>query len=439
MRRKGAFKSMAIIAAIAVVGLAAAVYVLMNQRLSPPITDTYRIETVLPTANGVAPGLGQPVTVSGVKVGSIVDAKVDQGLAVVGLLIQRKQLPAVYNDARATLEPITALNDMRIALDPGDQPARKLAEGGRIPLAQNQSPVSFDRVMASLDRDSRDYLQSLIVSVGAGQKGRKEDLKAAVASFWPTTKQVRRVAQGLAKRRAAISTLVSSLGQVTEAVTADDKLAQLVDGAGRTLQQVGANDASLSKTLELLPTTFAKTESTLTNVRKLTKQLPGANQDLTPVLRDAPETLNKLAELSQKVTPTVNDQLRPFLRNSQPTFSSLSRSAPSIKQAGIPLTKSLQVANYALNEFAYNPEGVKDEDGVKGSYEGALYGAAWFAHNWNSMFSTADAHGGMSRAMFVVSCYTITNALDLSDTFRQIYGKTSVCPGGVGADTSRVK
>src|SRR3712207_7284392 len=56
-----------------------------------------------------APGLGQPVEVAGVKVGTISDARLSGGRALVTLEIERHQLAAVHRDARVALQPVTPL------------------------------------------------------------------------------------------------------------------------------------------------------------------------------------------------------------------------------------------------------------------------------------------------------------------------------------------
>jgi phospholipid/cholesterol/gamma-HCH transport system substrate-binding protein len=81
-----------------------------------------------PFASGqaVSPGQGQPVTVSGVKVGEIGSVRLREGRALLRLDIDPGELPAVYRDARMSLRPKTGLNDMAVQLEPGTPPARRL-------------------------------------------------------------------------------------------------------------------------------------------------------------------------------------------------------------------------------------------------------------------------------------------------------------------------
>ena len=56
------------------------------------------------------------------------------------------------------------------------------------------------------------------------------------------------------------------------------------------------------------------------------------------------------------------------------------------------LRTSFGLLDRVANAVAYNPPG---------SEEGYLYWTAWFFHNVNSVFSSQDAHGVMTRGLFV--------------------------------------
>src|SRR5690349_18663809 len=114
-------RSLVVIVALAVVGLASAIYVIANQGTGwDPLAETYKVKAEFDEANGIA-SLGQPVNVAGVKVGSVVDADLNsEGNTVVTLRIENDQLPKVYSNASARVSPITPLGDLSIALDPGD-------------------------------------------------------------------------------------------------------------------------------------------------------------------------------------------------------------------------------------------------------------------------------------------------------------------------------
>src|SRR5882757_3117452 len=106
--RRQKLRFLAVIGILGVLGLASTFYLLREQRFPNPLRDTYTVKAQLTEADGVVAGLGQPVNVAGVKVGTIVDAQNNsKGDAVITLEIQRNELPRVRSNATMSLEPIT--------------------------------------------------------------------------------------------------------------------------------------------------------------------------------------------------------------------------------------------------------------------------------------------------------------------------------------------
>ena len=109
------------LAGVVLLGVAVGVYILSQQDLRFPLVEETpkRIEIELANALAVQPGQGQTVRVAGVEVGRIADVKLDDGVAVVGLDIEREYESLIREDATALLRPKTALKDMFVEVDPG--------------------------------------------------------------------------------------------------------------------------------------------------------------------------------------------------------------------------------------------------------------------------------------------------------------------------------
>ena len=119
------------------------------------------------TAQAVVAGQGQTIQVAGVSIGEIGKVTLKDGKAVVQMKIRKKYTP-IYRDATALLRPKTGLNDMVVALDPGNSSAGAIPEEGTLPVSQTQPAVQLDEFLAGFDADTRDYLQLL---VGGGRRG----------------------------------------------------------------------------------------------------------------------------------------------------------------------------------------------------------------------------------------------------------------------------
>ncbi|EHN11283.1 putative Mce family protein [Patulibacter medicamentivorans] len=409
----------ATILALAVVGLVAAGAVLVKERFPIPFRDDYVVRVVIPTADGVAPGLGQGVNVSGVRVGSISGARIVGTNAELELAIERDQLPRVYRNARADLRPITPVKDMELDLDPGDRSAPALPPGGTIPVGRNSSPVPLADLLSTLDADTRTFLTSLLTGLGRGTKGRAPDLRRILLSLGPTSAQVGQLARALDGRRRDIASLVHDTAAVTRAAAADGRLSDLVVAGNRTLQALGRQDRPLREILAQVPGTLRTAGASLQTVGQLSDQLGPTVEALTPSLRKLPATFADLRGFTDGLTPMLRTQLRPLVVEAQPLARRLGPTLDALSKVTPGITRVAQAANYVLNEVGYNPPG-KDE--------GMLFWLAWFAHNWNSVASGGDAHGAILRVALNVSCEQITGALDLAPLFRLLLGASNICP-----------
>src|SRR4029079_13049701 len=122
----------------------------------------------LSTAQAVTPGQGQTVNISGVKAGDISEVELVNGHAVVTMLIEPQYSDLIHQNATVLMRPRTGLQDMTMELDPGTQDSPLVEEGSTIPLSQTEPNVNPDQILASLDGDTRDYLQLRLHDSGQG-------------------------------------------------------------------------------------------------------------------------------------------------------------------------------------------------------------------------------------------------------------------------------
>jgi phospholipid/cholesterol/gamma-HCH transport system substrate-binding protein len=408
-----------ILAVLAAAGLASAAYVLFHERAPVPFRKTYDIQIALSSADGIAPGIGQPVVVAGVRVGTIARARVNGGNALVTLTIDRGQLPRVYGDATAALEPITPLKDMQVVLDPGRAPARPLREGGTIPIARTQVPVPLSDLLSTLDSDTRDFLTSLVASMDQGTRHKGDNLRRALLALGPTTAQARLVTTALSSRRRELARLVHNLAIVTREASRDGRLAEVVSAGDRTMQALATQDVPLRRALRELPGTMRVTRGSLVRLEPFARKLRPTLTALLPAVSRLPATFRALRPFADMTTSTLSRQLRPLVRDAQPLVRELAPAVTDLTPVTPNLTSTFQSVNYFLNELAYNPPG---------SDEGGLFWLAWFGHNFQSLYSTRDAHGAIGRAIALVDCQQLTFLGPADDFLRAAMGVASLCP-----------
>ena len=419
-------------------------YILAQQRFTlPPSvpvlgTDFFDINGEFQTAKSVTPGQGQTVTIAGVNVGEISKVTLRDGRALVSMRIQQKYAKRIRKDATMLLRPKTGLEDMVIELAPGTS-SERVPEGWTVPVQNTLPDVKFEEILASLDRDTRDYLRLLINGAGQGLKGRGDDLAATFKRFEPGARDLRRITSALEDRRGNIKRSIHNLRLVVEAVgDKDTELTQLIDSSNAVFRSFAAQDRNLRSSLRQLPSTLRTTTATMTKVDRLGRTLGPALGDLLPTARALGPSLRQTRPFLRQTTPIIRDQLRPFARDVRPTVASLRTTARGLSDITPDLVRTFRVLNYLFNELAYNPPGPDEE--------GYLFWGSWTNHLGANLFGTQDAHGPIRRGTILVSCSTarVLDTIIAADprlgTIVQLSGiptSTTACPqssqaGGAG-------
>ena len=394
-----------------VLAVAVAGYILSQQRFNPPSwvplagEDVYTVEAEFSSAQAVVPGQGQTVNIAGVKVGDIGEVRLEDGVAVVEMKLNKEHAP-IYRDATILLRPRTPLKDMYLALEPGHRSAGEVREGGRLPVSNTLPDVDTPDVLQALDADVRDYLRILLDSGGqafddrgrptAGEQSPEQDLRETFKRFEPTARDARAITGQLAKRRRNIRRVVHNFQEVvTELGGSDRQLAELIDSSNANFQALARQDANLRAALRQFPGALGQTARTLGRTEDFAAELGPALRSLRPGARALGPSLREARPFLRQSTPVIRDQIRPFARDVRPTVRDLRPAARDLASAVPDLARSFRVLNKVFNALAYNPSG-GDED--------YLFWASWVNHLTASMFTTQDAHGPVRRGVALISC-----------------------------------
>jgi phospholipid/cholesterol/gamma-HCH transport system substrate-binding protein len=394
---------------VAIIGLALIAagvggYVLSNQRFYLPHwvpvlgSDFVDYKAELPTAQSITPGQGQTVDVAGVPVGDISRVDLVDGRAVVTMKIRRKFTP-IYKDATILVRPKTGLNDMVLELSPGSKKSGELAKNGKswIPVSQTLPNVNLDELLASLDADTRNYLQLLVGGLGQGLRDNGRPLAADFKRFVPTSVDVLRLSKALSTRHDAIKRTIHNFSKLSQALASKDhQLSSLIDSSNTVFAAFAHQDARLRDALGVLPSTLVATNAGLSKADKLAKALGPTLGALRPTARALGPALAETRPFLRKTTPIIKNQLRPFARDSLPTIKALRPAARDLAAATPDLTDSVKVVNYLTDELAYDKPGDNNNS--------FLYWFAWANHAADTVFGQGDAHGPTRRGLLVVSC-----------------------------------
>jgi phospholipid/cholesterol/gamma-HCH transport system substrate-binding protein len=394
----------AFIAVVTMVVIAAVVggYILAHENLKLPGwvpvfgRSFYTLKAEFQTAQAVAPGQGQAVTIAGAKIGEIASVDLHNGVAVVTMKVVPKYGKYLYHNATLLLRPKTQLQDITIEVNPGTASAGKLHSGEVLPLSQTAPNVDFDEFLAGLDAETRSYVQELLAGLGIGLKGNGRALSAALKRFDPTSRLAQEIAHELQLRHANEARSIHNFRLLTEALGGkDQQLSELVDASNAVFATFAKEDANFQSTLKLLPGALHKTGVGLGKLATATKVLGPTLHELEPFARALGPANEATRSLALKTTPIVKNEIRPFARQILPVINELGPSTKQLGEAFPKLSGSFSVINEFFNELAANPGPSKG---------GFLFFADWGAHNLNSVVSTADAEGAFGRTLVYFNC-----------------------------------
>lgn len=376
-------------------------YVLSNERLSPPCgfpiigQCNFKLSAYFTTAQALTPGQGQAVTIAGAKIGEIESVTVKEGKALVSMSLTPKYA-RIYRDATLLTRPKTQLNEMTVQIDPGAPPAEKLHSGAVIPVEQTAPNVNFDEFLAALDGETRFYLQALINGAGEGLRNNGANLAAAYKRFDPLARNTEEITHELQRYHANIAGGIHNFTLLLQSLAEVEKqLAELVDSANRNFRVFASQQHAVERTLELLPNALAKTQSGLGRLARAAHVLGPTLAALHPFAA-ALGPAEKSSQVSLRaITPIIKNEIRPFARQAEPVIAKFKPALGSFSQALPKLTTTFAVLNELFNEFAYNPGP---------SQGGFLFFGDWLAHNINSVYGSADAHGAIGNTLPYFAC-----------------------------------
>jgi phospholipid/cholesterol/gamma-HCH transport system substrate-binding protein len=397
----------AAIIVLLVLSVAVAGYILHHERFRFPFIQStpFTINAEFQTAQAVTPGQGQFVSVSGVQIGLISGVTLKNGIATVQMQINQQYKHLIHTNATALLRPKTGLKDMFVEVDPGGGGAPVAKPGYTIPVANTAPDIDVDEILASLDADTRSYLDLLVNGAGQGLANRGGDQLAQVLErFEPTHRDLARLNRAVAVRGSDLRQLVNSLQRLNTALsTKQNQLVSLVDASSKVFRAFASEDTNVSQSIRDLPGTLSQTASTLAEVQTFAQQLGPAARNLLPAARSLSGANAALTALAKPSAPIVKNQIRPFVIAARPLVRNLKPAAVNLAKATPNLSKTFVVLNHLVNMLGYNPGGQQ---------HGYLWWLAWLDHNVRTLFSIQDGNGVFRPLFLEASCASYTELLN---------------------------
>lgn len=412
---RGRGKDTIAIAVLAVAGIAMMLWIFTQQKASLPSwaplvgEEFVHLSGDFTTAQAVTPGQGQAVDIAGIQIGKVASVDLEDGHAVVGMDIEPKYLELIHPDATLLLRPKTNLNDMIVEIDPGGGEGH-IEEGHHFPLSRTEPNVNLDAFLATLDADTRQYIQLLVAGGAQGIGGRGRQLSGAFRRIQPFAHYLADLNRVVAQRRDAIARVIHDFGLLTtELGRHDSELERFVVSSRAALGNFANQQDSLQQTLVEFPATLAAAEAGLASADRFSTVARPAFIGLIPQAQALAPAFKANERLFEQTTAPIRDQIRPFTRQIRPVLTHVKQGSADLKKSVRGFGDSLAGFNSFLNELAYKP---------KDSRQSYLFYLPWLNHNFNATYNLDDPAGPIQRGLVLISC----NGTDLA------YGLTAQKP-----------
>ncbi|HXR29935.1 MAG TPA: MlaD family protein [Solirubrobacterales bacterium] len=404
---RGRSKDTIAIALLAAVGIVMTLWIFTQQKATLPSwvplvgEEFAHVTGEFTTAQAVTPGQGQAVDIAGIQVGKVTSVDLEKGHAVVGMDIEPKYMELIHPDATLLLRPKTNLNDMVVEVDPGKARGH-IEDGYNFPLSRTEPNVNLDAFLATLDADTRQYIQLLVAGGAQGIGDRGRQLSGALRRLQPFSHYIADLNRAVARRREALARVIHNFGLLTTELGRHDRdLERFVSSSSAALGDFANQQEAIQETLVELPSTLAVAESAFASADRFAKTARPALLDLIPQAQALGPALRANARFFEETTEPIAEQVRPFTRQIRPTLTHVKQGAADLEKSVRGFGNALGGFNSFLNELAYKP---------KGSRQSYLFYLPWLNHNINATFNLDDPAGPISRSLIMISC----NGTDLA-------------------------
>ena len=280
------------------------------------------------------------VQVAGRRIGSVRSIELtDDNLAAVKIQVEEPYAPLREGtSAVVRLTSLSGIANRYVALTLAPDTNKKLDDGAQLDLSRTTSVVDLDQLFNALDEKTRGNLQGVIEGFATQYKGRSAEIGQSAKYFNPLLSTSRVLAGQITEDEGALTRfLVNSSRAVTAVAERRDDLSGLVTNANATAGAIAAEQAALSRALELLPTTLRRANTTFVNLRATLDDLDVLVAESKPATKDLAPFLRELRPLVRDARPTVRD-LSTLLHRNGPNndLVDATRKMPALQRAASP-------------------------------------------------------------------------------------------------------
>ncbi|HEY0317992.1 MAG TPA: MlaD family protein [Solirubrobacterales bacterium] len=398
---RGHRKDTIAIIVLAIAGVVMTLGIFTQQKASLPSwlplvgEEFEHISAEFSTAQAVTPGQGQSVDIAGIQIGKVTSVDLEDGHAVVGMDIVPEFMKLIHPDASFLLRPKTGLNDMIVEVEPGIG-KKHIQDGAHFTLAQTEPNTNLDGFLATLDADTRQYIQLLVAGGAQGIGGRGKQFGNALRRVQPFVHYTAKLNKAVAQRHVALANVIHNFAELsTELGRHDAAIKRFVTSSDAALGNFAHQQESIQEAFRRFPATLQAAEAGLGSSNRFSKAAFPALTKLIPQAQALTPAFKATERLFSQTTAPIRDQIRPFTRQVRPVLVHGKEAAGPFNKTVRNFGNSLGGLNSFLNELAYKP---------KGSAPSFLFYLPWLNHDFNAAFNLQDAGGPVLRGLVEISC-----------------------------------
>jgi phospholipid/cholesterol/gamma-HCH transport system substrate-binding protein len=280
--------------------------------------DSYKVRAVFQNAGQLVPG--NEVRVGGQPVGTISDIELDDSANAVVTMEVGDAVAPLHEDTTATIRAssLSGVASRYISLKPGPNSGGEIEDGGRIGADDTTAPVDIDVLFNTLDAKTREGLRNFIRGSGTQYDARGTDAGESIRYFAPFLGSTSRLTQEIALDQKVLERFIQD-GANTVSAIAERRgdLTDLVSNTNAAMRAIGDENAALQRTLELLPDTLRKANTTFVNLRNTLDDLDKLVEESKPNTKELAPFFRALRPLVRDARPTIGD-LRDLIRTPGP-------------------------------------------------------------------------------------------------------------------------
>jgi phospholipid/cholesterol/gamma-HCH transport system substrate-binding protein len=258
--------------------------------------------------------------VGGQPIGSISDIELDDSANAVVTMEVGDAVAPLHEGTTATIRAtsLSGITSRYISLKPGPNNSKGIEDGGRIGADETSSPVDLDTLFDTLDAKTRTGLRNLIRGSGAQYDSRGVEAGESIKYFAPFLGSTSRLTEELALDQQVFARFVKDGADTVSAIAARrGDLTDLVSNTNSAMRAIGDENVALQRTLELLPDTLRKANTTFVNLRNTLDDLDKLVNESKPNTKELAPFFKALRPLVHDARPTVAD-LRDLIRSPGP-------------------------------------------------------------------------------------------------------------------------